>query len=60
MKEMPAPQEQKVFCKKGDGYRGFWYGCTPAEQRESMDNKYSYKYSGGLGTYCAKQRPVAV
>ncbi len=40
--------------KKADGYCGIWYQCgtTPGE--------YVYKYSGGLGTYCAKHRPFAV
>ncbi len=40
--------------RKGDGYYGIWYQCgtTPGE--------YVYKYSGGLGTYCAKHRPFAV
>lgn len=37
-----------------DGYRGIWYMCQP--QR----NEYRYKYSGGMGTYCAKHRPFAV
>ena len=39
---------------KADGYRGIWY----SNQRQK--NKYVYKYSGGLGTYCAKHRPFAV
>jgi putative BNR repeat neuraminidase len=39
---------------KADGYRGIWY----ANQR--LDNEYVYKYSGGLGTYCAKHIPMAV
>jgi len=37
-----------------DGYRGIWYFNQP--QR----NEYAYKYSGGLGTYCANHRPFAV
>jgi len=40
--------------RKADGYRGIWYQC--GEQGEP----YRYKYSGGLGTYCAKHRPLAV
>jgi hypothetical protein len=36
------------------GYRGIWYGC-----HETKD-VWVYKYSGGLGTYCAKHIPVAV
>ena len=40
--------------KEADGYRGIWYFNQP------QDNEYVYKYSGGLGTYCAKHRPLAV
>ena len=39
---------------KDNGYRGIWYCNTP------IKNKYVYKYSGGLGTYCAKHRPFAI
>jgi len=39
---------------KADGYRGIWYQCG------AQPGKYRYKYSGGLGTYCAKHRPMAV
>ena len=38
---------------KASGYHGIWY----ANQR--MDSEYIYKYSGGLGTYCAKHLPIA-
>lgn len=37
-----------------DGYRGIWYANQP------QTDEYAYKYSGGLGTYCAKHRPMAV
>lgn len=37
-----------------DGYRGIWYANQP------QPDEYAYKYSGGLGTYCAKHRPMAV
>ena len=37
-----------------DGYRGIWYFNQP------VDTEYVYKYSGGLGTYCAKHIPMAV
>ena len=37
-----------------DGYRGIWYS------NQAQDDEYVYKYSGGLGTYCAKHRPFAV
>ncbi|MHC4727427.1 MAG: BNR-4 repeat-containing protein [Planctomycetota bacterium] len=36
------------------GYRGIWYMNQPS------GDKYVYKYSGGLGTYCAKHKPFAV
>ncbi|KKM66137.1 hypothetical protein LCGC14_1484210 [marine sediment metagenome] len=36
-----------------DGYRGIWYFCNGVEE------PYRYKYSGGLGTYCAKHLPLA-
>lgn len=39
---------------KDDGYRGIWYMNQPSH------DEYVYKYSGGLGTYCAKHRPFAV
>jgi len=39
---------------KDDGYRGIWYSNQPS------GDEYVYKYSGGLGTYCAKHRPFAV
>ena len=37
-----------------DGYRGIWYMNQPS------NDEYVYKYSGGLGTYCAKHRPFAI
>lgn len=40
--------------RKADGYRGIWYMNQPS------GDKYVYKYSGGLGTYCAKHKPFAV
>jgi hypothetical protein len=39
--------------KKADGYRGIWYFNQPS------GDEYVYKYSGGLGTYCAKHIPHA-
>ncbi|HEV57334.1 MAG TPA: hypothetical protein ENN87_07530 [Phycisphaerales bacterium] len=39
---------------QADGYRGIWYMNQPS------NDEYVYKYSGGLGTYCAKHRPFAV
>ena len=40
--------------ERADGYRGVWYMNQPS------NNEYVYKYSGGLGTYCAKHQPFAV
>ena len=39
---------------KDTGYRGIWYMNQPSH------DEYVYKYSGGLGTYCAKHKPFAV
>ena len=39
---------------KDVGYRGIWYMNQPSR------DEYVYKYSGGLGTYCAKHKPFAV
>ena len=39
---------------KADGYRGVWYMNQPSH------DEYVYKYSGGLGTYCAKHKPFAI
>lgn len=39
--------------KPEDGYRGIWYYNQPSH------DEYVYKYSGGLGTYCAKHIPHA-
>jgi len=36
-----------------DGYRGIWYYCN------GLDGELRYKYSGGLGTYCAKHVPLS-
>ncbi len=46
--------EPVLINKKDDGYRGIWYSNQP------QGDEYVYKYSGGLGTYCAKHRPFAV
>ncbi|MBN2562097.1 MAG: BNR-4 repeat-containing protein [Phycisphaerae bacterium] len=42
-----------IINKKYDGYRGIWYFNQPS------NDEYVYKYSGGLGTYCAKHIPHA-
>ncbi len=38
---------------KDDGYRGIWYMNQPS------GDEYVYKYSGGMGTYCANHIPHA-
>jgi len=43
-----------VTPEKADGYRGIWYSNQPSK------DQYVYKYSGGLGTYCAKHIPLCV
>lgn len=40
--------------EQAGGYRGIWYMNQPS------GDQYVYKYSGGLGTYCAKHKPFAV
>jgi hypothetical protein len=40
--------------EKDTGYRGIWYMNQPS------GDEYVYKYSGGLGTFCAKHKPFAV
>ncbi len=47
-------ETQILSNEKLDGYQGIWYF------NEKLDNEYVYKYSGGLGTYCAKHQPFAV
>jgi len=48
------PQATVTLNEKADGYRGVWYMNQPS------NDEYVYKYSGGLGTYCAKHRPFAI
>lgn len=45
---------QQIDTYKDEGYRGIWYAVG------NIGGEYVYKYSGGLGTYCAKHRPFAV
>ena len=40
--------------ERDDGYRGIWYYCN------GLAGPLKYKYSGGLGTYCAKHIPLAI
>jgi hypothetical protein len=46
--------QQITLNQKADGYRGIWYMNQPS------GDQYVYKYSGGLGTYCAKHKPFAI
>lgn len=46
--------EGVLYNTKYDGYQGIWYMNQP------LDNEYKFKYSGGLGTYCAKHKPFAI
>jgi hypothetical protein len=39
---------------KANGFKGIWYMNQPS------NDEYVYKYSGGLGTYCANHQPFAV
>jgi len=48
------PSSPLTLNRKDDGYRGIWYMNQPS------GDEYVYKYSGGLGTYCAKHKPFAV
>jgi hypothetical protein len=49
-----ATEEKPAAFEKDTGYRGIWYSNQPT------NDEYVYKYSGGLGTYCAKHIPFAV
>ena len=47
-------QDSPTLNTTDDGYRGIWYF------NQKSNDPYVYKYSGGLGTYCAKHKPFAV
>ncbi|MCB0687323.1 MAG: BNR-4 repeat-containing protein [Saprospiraceae bacterium] len=47
-------KEGILLNKKVDGFHGIWYMNQP------LDNEYKFKYSGGMGTYCAKHNPFAI
>ena len=49
-----AEESSVTLNEKDEGYRGIWYMNQPSK------TEYKYKYSGGLGTYCAKHKPFAV
>lgn len=46
-------KEVLIQNRKADGYRGIWYFIGRS------NDEYVYKYSGGLGTYCANHIPMA-
>ena len=46
--------EAEILNAKANGFKGIWYMNQPS------NDIYVYKYSGGLGTYCAKHRPFAI
>lgn len=51
----PQDADEEIMANTKDtGYRGIWYYNQPS------GDEYVYKYSGGLGTYCAKHQPFAV
>ena len=49
-----ASSQTLTINAKDTGYRGIWYMNQPS------GDEYVYKYSGGLGTYCANHQPFAV
>ena len=51
---MPHPNQQEVAGTPAAGWLGMWHGQT------AQKDEYAFKYSGGLGTYCAKHRSQAV
>lgn len=48
-----ATQPALLINRPDNGYRGIWYMNQPS------GDEYVYKYSGGLGTYCANHIPHA-
>ncbi len=50
----PDPAAPVETCPRANGYHGIWYANQPT------DDEYRYKYSGGLGTYCADHIPLAI
>ncbi len=52
--DVPSTATIETLNLPADGYRGIWYMNQPS------NDEYVYKYSGGLGTYCAKHQPFAV
>ena len=50
--KIPAPFE--LLNRKAEGFRGIWYYNQPS------GDEYVYKYSGGMGVYCAGHIPMGV
>lgn len=50
---LPALSQQKLNYQRIDGYKGIWFEL-------GQKSYYGDKYSGGLGTYTAKHRPMAI
>ena len=48
------PHDFELLNRKAEGFRGIWYYNQPS------GDEYVYKYSGGMGTYCAGHIPMAV
>ena len=46
--------DAELLNQKGEGYLSLWY------MNGKLDSEYQFKYSGGLGTYCAKHNPFAI
>lgn len=46
--------EAEILNVKANGFKGIWYMNQPSH------DEYVYKYSGGMGTYCAKHRPFGI
>lgn len=44
----------EILNQPATGYRGVWY------YNQKLNSEYVYKYSGGLGAYCAGHIPMAI
>lgn len=52
---LPIESAPSILINKPDvGFRGIWY------YNQRLDNEYVFKYSGGLGTYCANHYPFSI
>jgi hypothetical protein len=50
---MSVHSQEEISYQRMDGYRGIWFEL-------GQKTAYGDKYSGGLGTYTAKHRPMAI